>query len=106
VNRSQVEIRTDSKTATPIADTSADALLQRLKAEFLEMPGLKLTGPQACRLWALDAASCSALLDALMNENFLFKTRDGAFMRIEGAVPSKASPAGRSATPKKPASAA
>jgi hypothetical protein len=35
------------------------------------------------RLWGLDAVSCSALLDALIEAEFLFRTRDGAFMRVE-----------------------
>ncbi len=73
-----------------------DPMIERLKAEFLEMPGLKLTEAQAQRLWALDATSCSALLEALVNTNFLFKTRDGAFMRIERAAPMRASLATRS----------
>jgi hypothetical protein len=71
-------------------DPSADGLIERLKAEFLEMPGLKLTAAQAQRLWALDAISCSALLETLVNTNFLFRTRDGAFMRIERAAPARA----------------
>jgi hypothetical protein len=31
------------------------------------------------------------LLDALVKLNFLFRTRDGAFMRVEHAAPVKAS---------------
>ena len=65
--------------------------LDRLRAEFLEMPGLRLTSPQARRLWGLEAAACDALLGALVDANFLFKTRDGAFMRVEYAAPVKAS---------------
>jgi hypothetical protein len=72
-------------------DTSADQLIERVKAEFFEMPGLKLTGAQAQRLWALDAASCSALLETLVTTNVLFKTRDGAFMRIDRAAPVRVS---------------
>jgi hypothetical protein len=84
------------------SDNIADALLRRLKAEFLEMPGLKLTEPQARRLWALDAVACADLLNALVDEKFLFRTRDGSFMRIERATPQKASLAPR----RTPASAA
>ena len=51
-----------------------------------EMPGLRLTEAQARRLWGLDAASCAALLAALVDAKFLFQTRDGAFMRIEHAT--------------------
>jgi hypothetical protein len=51
------------------------------------MPGLRLTEPQARRLWGLDATSCTALLSALVDANFLFQTRDGAFMRVDHATP-------------------
>ena len=63
-----------------------DEVLRRVQGEFLEMPGLRLTTRQARRLWGLDAASCDALLGALVDANFLFKTRDGAFMRVESAT--------------------
>jgi hypothetical protein len=60
-------------------------VIRRVQGEFLEMPGLRLTEPQARRLWGLDEASCDALLDALVDAKFLFRTRDGAFMRVEHA---------------------
>ena len=69
---------------------STDDVLRRVKGEFLEMPGLRLTEPQARRLWGLDAASCGALLKALVEAKFLFRTRDGAFMRVEYAAPVRA----------------
>jgi hypothetical protein len=75
----------------PEAVCSADDVMRRVQAEFLEMPGLRLTDAQARKLWGLDAASCSTLLDALVKLNFLFRTRDGAFMRVEHAAPVKAS---------------
>ena len=56
----------------------ADAL-RRVKGEYLEMPGLRLTPAQAQRLWGLDRESCHALLGALVDANFLYRTRDGAF---------------------------
>ena len=75
---------------TPEPKRGADEVLRRVQGEFLEMPGLRLTEPQARRLWGLDAASCDALLGALVDAKFLFKTRDGAFMRVEHATPVKA----------------
>ena len=75
----------------PEAVCSADDVMRRVQAEFLEMPGLRLTDAQARKLWGLDAASCGTLLDALVKVNFLFRTRDGAFMRVEHAAPVKAS---------------
>ena len=71
--------------AAPAADGVEPRLLQRIKSEFLEMPGLRLTRPQARRLWGLDDRSCAALLASLVDSQFLFQTRDGAFMRIEHA---------------------
>jgi len=55
------------------------------------MPGLRLTEAQAARLWGIDLTMCSALLRELIDAGFLFRTRDGAFMRIERGTPLKAS---------------
>ena len=75
---------------TPERIGTTDEVLRRVQGEFLEMPGLRLTVPQARRLWGLDAASCDALLGTLVESKFLFKTRDGAFMRVEYAAPLRA----------------
>jgi hypothetical protein len=65
-----------------------DEVLQRIQGEFVEMPGLCLTGAQAQRLWGLDRDVCDALLGALVDARFLTRTRDGAYMRLDGAKPS------------------
>jgi hypothetical protein len=75
---------------TPEPKGTTDDVLRRVQGEFMEMPGLRLTEAQARRLWGLDAAACGALLGALVDAKFLFRTRDGAFMRIEHAQPQKA----------------
>jgi hypothetical protein len=62
---------------------SSDDVLRRVRGEYIEMPGLRLTSAQAQRLWGLDRASCDALLGALVDARFLFRTRDGAFVRSE-----------------------
>jgi hypothetical protein len=62
---------------------SHDEVLRRVRGEYLEMPGLRLTSAQAQRLWGLDRVSCDALLGALVDSKFLFRTRDGAFVRTE-----------------------
>jgi len=67
-----------------------EEVLRRVQGEFLEMPGLRLTPAQARKLWGLEAATCEALLAALVDAKFLFQTRDGAFMRVEHAAPLKA----------------
>jgi hypothetical protein len=58
-------------------------VLRRVRGEYIEMPGLRLTTAQAQRLWGLDRAACDALLGALVDAKFLLKTRDGAFVRSE-----------------------
>ena len=60
-----------------------DDVLRRVQGEYIEMPGLRLTPAQAQRLWGLDRAACDALLGALVDAKFLFRTRDGAFVRSE-----------------------
>jgi hypothetical protein len=68
-----------------LAEQSLD-VLRRVKGEYIEMPGLRLTIAQAQRLWGLDRAVCDALLGALVEAKFLFRTRDGAFVRSDHAV--------------------
>jgi hypothetical protein len=58
-----------------------EQMLRRIQSEFLEMPGLRLTLPQAQRLWNLDALVCESLLAALVDVRFLVRALDGAFMR-------------------------
>jgi hypothetical protein len=77
---------------TPEPSRMTDDTLRRVQGEFLEMPGLRLTAAQARRLWGLDSASCEALLGALVEAKFLFRTRDGAFIRVETAGPLKTTP--------------
>ena len=55
--------------------------LRRVRGEYMEMPGLRLTEAQARRLWGLDELSCALLLQALVDAHFLFRNRDGSFMR-------------------------
>jgi hypothetical protein len=56
----------------------SEATLRRVRSEFLEMPGLKLTVSQAQRLWGMDRPTCEALIDELTESRFLARTRDGA----------------------------
>jgi hypothetical protein len=65
--------------STALAEQQTNAVrgLQLLKAEFLEMPGLKLTVPQASRLIALEVDKTQPLLDALVDTGFLRQTPSG-----------------------------
>jgi hypothetical protein len=66
---------------------SIQDVVRRIRGEFLEMPGLRLTPEQARRLWRLDETACDAVLGALVDARFLAKTRDGAFVRQDGNSP-------------------
>jgi hypothetical protein len=56
-------------------------LLQRIRDEYREMPELKLTKPQATRLFGVAPSVCAAVLRALVMENFLSRTGEGEFVR-------------------------
>lgn len=54
---------------------------QRVRAEFLEMPGLRLTCEQGQRLWGLDEHTCRRHLQSLVDAGFLAKTSQGLYTR-------------------------
>jgi len=47
------------------------AVVDRVRGEFVEMPGLELTLAQAVRLWGLGADDCRSVLDSLADAGFL-----------------------------------
>ena len=57
-------------------------LLDRIRSEFLEMPGLRLRREQARRLWGLEEATCAKLLQRLVDEKFLCCKADGSYARL------------------------
>lgn len=61
-----------------------DALLRRVRGEFREMPGMRLTFEQAMRLWDLDRQACAAILDGLIAARFLQKDAFGRFRLAHG----------------------
>lgn len=56
-------------------------LARRVRSEYLEMPGLRLTEAQARRIWGLDERRCHEVLQSLVEMHFLRRTPDGAFIR-------------------------
>ena len=56
-------------------DPATRELLRRVRGEFMEMPGLRLSLPQAQRLWALDAPHCEAVLNSLVEGGVLACTQ-------------------------------
>ncbi len=57
-------------------------MLERVRAEYLEMPDLRLTVRQAQRLCGLDETLSKRLLDALVEAKFLCVKPDGTYIRM------------------------
>ena len=60
-----------------------EAIVRRVREEFHEMPGLRLTPAQATRLWGLERETCAAVIDLLVASAFLRWTRAGTITRSE-----------------------
>jgi hypothetical protein len=54
--------------------------LIRIRGEYREMPGLKLTVAQAARLWHLDQADIEKMLNLLVADGLLHRTHAGAYL--------------------------
>ena len=60
---------------------SPELLIARIRGEYREMPGLRLTLAQACRLWQVETATCEVVLQTRVAEDFLIRTTNG-FMAL------------------------
>jgi len=56
-------------------------LIEQVQAEYVEMPGLSVTLPQAQRLWAVDQATCVEVFGRLISRGVLRRTSKGRFVR-------------------------
>lgn len=67
--------------------TEIEMIEQRrlITAEYREMPGLKLTAKQASRFWNLGPMESEALLEALVMDGVLLRTRDGHYVLLSGS---------------------
>ena len=64
-------------TASPIPQ-----LLERIRAEFFEMPGMRLRLEQVQRLCGIERPMCQIVLDALVDANVLCLKSDGTYARL------------------------
>jgi hypothetical protein len=63
-------------------------LIERVRAEYLEMPGLRLTSEQVQRLCGIEQTMCQMVLDGLVAANFLRLTTDRHYARAtDGYAP-------------------
>jgi CheY-like chemotaxis protein len=66
--------------------------LDRIRAEYLEMPGMHLKPEQVQRLCGVEADVCRPVLDALVGTGFLCVKADGSYARLtDGDGPSASS---------------
>jgi hypothetical protein len=63
----------------PLLNLMSPDLVRRVRAEYLEMPDLRLTARQAQCLFGLDPESCDAVLATLLDAKFLARTPTGLF---------------------------
>jgi len=62
-------------------------VLNRLRAEYLEMPGLRLKPQQVQRLCGVERTMCQVALDSLLESKFLCVKPDGHYARLtDGAI--------------------
>jgi hypothetical protein len=73
----------DVLTSTSRDNNHDHDLQRRIRAEFAEMPGLKLTVWQASRLFNLEAGRCERVLSELVAIGALC-TSGTAFLRADG----------------------
>jgi hypothetical protein len=75
-----VEAANRQVTTTTSPGSPEDRLLQRIRCEYHEMPGLCLTVRQAARLWNLDTQTSEAALNVLVADGYLAKISEGRFV--------------------------
>jgi hypothetical protein len=73
--------RTDPLSTFSCDGAAPASACARIRAEFVEMPGLTLTLPQATRLWGLSAAQSQRLLSDLVAAGFLMVDSRGSYRR-------------------------
>jgi hypothetical protein len=69
-----------------LVGVAIEPVLLRIRAEYLEMPGLRLTRAQAQRLWGLDAETCLRFLEQLTSERFLDRSANGTYARLSDSA--------------------
>ena len=71
----------ESCTVMLFKTASEDALLRRVRGEYREMPGMRLTFEQAMRLWSVDRQACEAVLSSLVASHYLQVDEFGQFRK-------------------------
>jgi hypothetical protein len=63
--------------------TDVTDLIERIRREFVALPGLRLTVPQAARLLDTSSDVCRSILETLVGSHFLEWRHDGLVARAD-----------------------
>jgi hypothetical protein len=66
--------------------TKAMTLPAIILGEFAEMPGMRLTMPQVCRLWSMSATDAEAVMTRLIERGLLSRDSRGRVCRPDDLV--------------------
>ena len=62
--------------------TPYEQAFSRIRAEYTEMPGMRLTAAQVQRLSGVDISTCQRVLNDLVRAKFLRARPDGTYARL------------------------
>jgi hypothetical protein len=82
--RGKIMTTVDAPIAKHHLDNTITSLVHRIRSEFNEMPGLRLTPARAARLWGMERHTSERILDGLALAGFLLKNKEGAYLRASG----------------------
>ena len=63
-----------------------ERLIELMRAEYREMPGLSLTPTQVCRLWNLDPDVAARAVARLVDLGYLVRNHRGAYARSSSSA--------------------
>ena len=70
---------------TALREATED-IIQTIRGEFNEMPGMRLTRDQFCRLWHLDGKAAERVIRSLTTSGFLRRDDENRYGRAIDAV--------------------
>jgi hypothetical protein len=75
--------RSDRKETHTVVAVLAN-LAQRIREEFEETPGLRITVSEASRFWGIDELACEQVFARLLATGFLARGVDDRYRQVQG----------------------
>jgi hypothetical protein len=69
--------------------TVPQEIVERVRSEYIEMPGMRLTPRQLQRLCGIGPALCDAVLESMVDSRFLTAKPDGTYARATEGLPQR-----------------